>query len=184
MQINNKIYVFVINNVKICNGQMIFNVSSETINNMTNNIKEDLPCGKHFARFDIDMKRNRIKKLKRRKRTKRVGRGIGSGKTSGRGVKGQKSRSGYTISFEGGHGSGNTSGRGVNGQKSRSGYPISFEGGQMSLPRKFANINFNPSLLLNSGKKPSIKLLLQQISPSKLNNVVLIKLLQQISLPN
>ena len=47
-------YVFVINNVKMCNGKMKFNVSSETINNMTNNIKEDLPCGKCFARFDID----------------------------------------------------------------------------------------------------------------------------------
>ena len=45
--------------------------------------------------------RNKINKSKLR-----VGRGIGSGKgkTSGRGVKGQKSRSGVAIkSFEGGH---------------------------------------------------------------------------------
>ena len=46
---------------------------------------------------------NNIKKIKKPKM--RVGRGIGSGKgkTSGRGVKGQKSRSGVAIkSFEGG----------------------------------------------------------------------------------
>jgi len=38
-------------------------------------------------------------RLKRRKKKKRVGRGIGSGKGtySGRGIKGQKSRSGYKI---------------------------------------------------------------------------------------
>ena len=44
-------------------------------------------------------------KLKTKENKKRVGRGIGSGKgkTSGRGVKGQKSRSGVAIkSFEGG----------------------------------------------------------------------------------
>ena len=46
---------------------------------------------------------NKLKKIKIKKL--RVGRGIGSGKgkTSGRGVKGQKSRSGVAIkSFEGG----------------------------------------------------------------------------------
>ena len=46
---------------------------------------------------------NNLKKIKRNKM--RVGRGIGSGKgkTSGRGIKGQKSRSGVAIkSFEGG----------------------------------------------------------------------------------
>ena len=46
---------------------------------------------------------NKLKKIKQKKL--RVGRGIGSGKgkTSGRGVKGQKSRSGVAIkSFEGG----------------------------------------------------------------------------------
>ena len=44
-------------------------------------------------------------KLKTKETKKRLGRGIGSGKgkTSGRGVKGQKSRSGVAIkSFEGG----------------------------------------------------------------------------------
>ena len=50
----------------------------------------------------------------------RVGRGIGSGKgkTSGRGVKGQKSRSGVAIK--------------------------SFEGGQMPLYRRLPNRGFNP----------------------------------------
>ena len=52
------------------------------------------------------MKLNELKRLKSTtKNVKRVGRGIGSGKgkTSGRGVKGQKSRSGVAIkSFEGG----------------------------------------------------------------------------------
>ena len=50
------------------------------------------------------MKLNLLK-IKTIKRTKRLGRGIGSskGKTSGRGHKGQKSRSGVAIkSFEGG----------------------------------------------------------------------------------
>ena len=55
----------------------------------------------------------KIKKL-------RVGRGIGSGKgkTSGRGVKGQKSRSGVSIK--------------------------SFEGGQMPLYRRLPKRGFNP----------------------------------------
>ena len=59
--------------------------------------------------------RERIKKLKIR-----VGRGIGSGKgkTSGRGVKGQKSRSGVAIK--------------------------SFEGGQMPLYRRLPKRGFNP----------------------------------------
>ena len=50
------------------------------------------------------MKLNTLKKIKRKSK-KRLGRGIGSskGKTSGRGHKGQKSRSGVAIkSFEGG----------------------------------------------------------------------------------
>ena len=61
--------------------------------------------------------RNKIKKLKTR-----VGRGIGSGKgkTSGRGVKGQKSRSGVAIK--------------------------SFEGGQMPLYRRLPKRGFNPIL--------------------------------------
>ena len=61
--------------------------------------------------------RNKIKKSKIR-----VGRGIGSGKgkTSGRGVKGQKSRSGVAIK--------------------------SFEGGQMPLYRRLPKRGFNPIL--------------------------------------
>ena len=59
--------------------------------------------------------RNKIKKTKIR-----VGRGIGSGKgkTSGRGIKGQKSRSGVAIK--------------------------SFEGGQMPLYRRLPKRGFNP----------------------------------------
>ena len=59
-----------------------------------------------------------IKKIKKPKM--RVGRGIGSGKgkTSGRGVKGQKSRSGVAIK--------------------------SFEGGQMPLYRRLPKRGFNP----------------------------------------
>ena len=61
---------------------------------------------------------NTTVKLKRSK--KRLGRGIGSGKgkTSGRGVKGQKSRSGVAIK--------------------------SFEGGQMPLYRRLPKRGFNP----------------------------------------
>ena len=58
----------------------------------------------------------------------RVGRGIGSGKgkTSGRGVKGQKSRSGVSIK--------------------------SFEGGQMPLFRRLPKRGFNPIKKNNTGK--------------------------------
>ena len=61
---------------------------------------------------------NKNTKVKRSK--KRLGRGIGSGKgkTSGRGVKGQKSRSGVSIK--------------------------SFEGGQMPLYRRLPKRGFNP----------------------------------------
>ena len=64
--------------------------------------------------------REKIKKLKIR-----VGRGIGSGKgkTSGRGVKGQKSRSGVAIK--------------------------SFEGGQMPLYRRLPKRGFNPIVKQN-----------------------------------
>ena len=57
---------------------------------------------------------------KRKKKRKRLGRGIGSskGKTSGRGHKGQKSRSGVAIK--------------------------SFEGGQMPLYRRLPKRGFNP----------------------------------------
>ena len=59
-------------------------------------------------------------RTKRNKTKIRVGRGIGSGKgkTSGRGVKGQKSRSGVAIK--------------------------SFEGGQMPLYRRLPKRGFNP----------------------------------------
>ena len=59
-------------------------------------------------------------RTKRNKKKIRVGRGIGSGKgkTSGRGVKGQKSRSGVAIK--------------------------SFEGGQMPLYRRLPKRGFNP----------------------------------------
>ena len=61
---------------------------------------------------------NQLEQIKRKKI--RVGRGIGSGKgkTSGRGVKGQKSRSGVAIK--------------------------SFEGGQMPLYRRLPKRGFNP----------------------------------------
>ena len=64
------------------------------------------------------IKLNNLIKIKRKKL--RVGRGIGSGKgkTSGRGVKGQKSRSGVAIK--------------------------SFEGGQMPIYRRLPKRGFNP----------------------------------------
>ena len=66
---------------------------------------------------------NSIAKIKKNKI--RVGRGIGSGKgkTSGRGVKGQKSRSGVAIK--------------------------SFEGGQMPLYRRLPKRGFNPIIKKN-----------------------------------
>ena len=69
---------------------------------------------------------NSLEKTKKKKI--RVGRGIGSGKgkTSGRGVKGQKSRSGVAIK--------------------------SFEGGQMPLYRRLPKRGFNPIKKINIGK--------------------------------
>ena len=75
-----------------------------------------------------------IKFAQKQKTKKRIGRGIGSGKgkTSGRGVKGQKSRSGVAIK--------------------------SFEGGQMPLYRRLPKRGFKPIknkeklLLLNLSK--------------------------------
>ena len=66
--------------------------------------------------------------IKLNKKKIRVGRGIGSGKgkTSGRGVKGQKSRSGVAIK--------------------------SFEGGQMPLYRRLPKRGFNPIKKDNIGK--------------------------------
>jgi large subunit ribosomal protein L15 len=68
---------------------------------------------------------NSLEKTKKKKI--RVGRGIGSGKgkTSGRGVKGQKSRSGVAIK--------------------------SFEGGQMPLYRRLPKRGFNPIKKINIG---------------------------------
>ena len=78
---------------------------------------------------------NNLKKIKQKKI--RVGRGIGSGKgkTSGRGVKGQKSRSGVAIK--------------------------SFEGGQMPLYRRlpkrgFKSLNKNHTAILNLSKIQNI----------------------------
>ena len=69
---------------------------------------------------------NNLEKIKKKKI--RVGRGIGSGKgkTSGRGVKGQKSRSGVSIK--------------------------SFEGGQMPLYRRLPKRGFNSIKKVNIGK--------------------------------
>ena len=69
--------------------------------------------------------------LKIKTARKRLGRGIGSGKgkTSGRGVKGQKSRSGVAIK--------------------------SFEGGQMPLYRRLPKRGFNP---INKNKIAKINL--------------------------
>ena len=92
----------------------------------------------------------------------RVGRGIGSGKgkTSGRGVKGQKSRSGVAIK--------------------------SFEGGQMPLYRRLPKRGFNPirrdkiakinldllNKLLDSNKiSSSEKINLEYLKKNKTNNV-------------
>ena len=69
---------------------------------------------------------NNLNKVKEKKM--RVGRGIGSGKgkTSGRGHKGQKSRSGVAIK--------------------------SFEGGQMPIYRRLPKRVFNPLKKINIGK--------------------------------
>ena len=86
---------------------------------------------------------NKLKKIKIKKI--RVGRGIGSGKgkTSGRGVKGQKSRSGVAIK--------------------------SFEGGQMPLYRRLPKRGFNP---LNREKVAKINLdKLQNLVNNKRINV-------------
>ena len=96
---------------------------------------------------------NNLTKLKIKKI--RVGRGIGSGKgkTSGRGVKGQKSRSGVAIK--------------------------SFEGGQMPLYRRLPKRGFNP---LNKNKIGKLNLGdLQQFIESKRiksSDIINIKYLQ------
>ena len=91
----------------------------------------------------------------------RVGRGIGSGKgkTSGRGVKGQKSRSGVAIK--------------------------SFEGGQMPLYRRLPKRGFNPILreniaILNLDKIQSY-IDKKNIKTSEILNSVLLKKLKLIN---
>ena len=91
----------------------------------------------------------------------RVGRGIGSGKgkTSGRGVKGQKSRSGVAIK--------------------------SFEGGQMPLYRRLPKRGFNPIgkkniAILNLDKIQSY-IDKQSINPKEIINSVLLKKLKLIN---
>ena len=91
----------------------------------------------------------------------RVGRGIGSGKgkTSGRGVKGQKSRSGVAIK--------------------------SFEGGQMPLYRRLPKRGFNPLgkdniAILNLDKIQSF-IDKQSVKSSDLINSVLLKKLKLIN---
>ena len=92
---------------------------------------------------------------------KRVGRGIGSGKgkTSGRGVKGQKSRSGVAIK--------------------------SFEGGQMPLYRRLPKRGFNPIskneiAILNLEKIQSF-IDKKNIKPSDILNSQLLKKLKLIN---
>ena len=91
----------------------------------------------------------------------RVGRGIGSGKgkTSGRGVKGQKSRSGVAIK--------------------------SFEGGQMPLYRRLPKRGFNP--ISNDGvtilnlKKIQLYIDKKNINPNEVLNSDLLKKLKLIN---
>ena len=91
----------------------------------------------------------------------RVGRGIGSGKgkTSGRGVKGQKSRSGVAIK--------------------------SFEGGQMPLYRRLPKRGFNPINKVKIAKinLEKIQTFIEQktISPSETIDIKLLKKLKIIN---
>ena len=100
-------------------------------------------------------------RIKMNKSKIRVGRGIGSGKgkTSGRGVKGQKSRSGVAIK--------------------------SFEGGQMPLYRRLPKRGFNPILkqniaILNLDKIQSY-IDKKSIKTSEVLNSVLLKKLKLIN---
>ncbi len=89
----------------------------------------------------------------------RVGRGIGSGKgkTSGRGVKGQKSRSGVAIK--------------------------SFEGGQMPLYRRLPKRGFNP-LKREKIAKINLSKIQNLINNKKIdkNNIITIDLLKKIKI--
>ena len=100
--------------------------------------------------------RNKINKSKIR-----VGRGIGSGKgkTSGRGVKGQKSRSGVSIK--------------------------SFEGGQMPLYRRlpkrgFKSLNKNQTAILNLSKIQNIL----EKSENGIDKIIDLKILKEKKLVN
>ena len=102
---------------------------------------------------------NTVTKIKISK--KRVGRGIGTGKgkTSGRGVKGQKSRSGVAIK--------------------------SFEGGQMPLYRRLPKRGFNP---LNKKKIAKINLdqLQRFVDKKRINpeNLINLEILKQSKIIN
>jgi large subunit ribosomal protein L15 len=91
----------------------------------------------------------------------RVGRGIGSGKgkTSGRGVKGQKSRSGVAIK--------------------------SFEGGQMPLYRRLPKRGFNPlpkeNIAILNLEKIQFYIEKKNINPSEVLNSDLLKKLKLIN---
>jgi len=91
----------------------------------------------------------------------RVGRGIGSGKgkTSGRGVKGQKSRSGVSIK--------------------------SFEGGQMPLYRRLPKRGFNP-IKKNKTSKINLGKIQYFIEKKSINNSekVNLKLLKKLNIIN
>ena len=91
----------------------------------------------------------------------RVGRGIGSGKgkTSGRGVKGQKSRSGVAIK--------------------------SFEGGQMPLYRRLPKRGFNP-LKKNKIAKLNLDKIQNLIDNKKINqdNLIDIEILKKTKISN
>ncbi len=105
------------------------------------------------------IKLNNFKKIKSKKL--RVGRGIGSGKgkTSGRGHKGQKSRSGVAIK--------------------------SFEGGQMPLFRRLPKRGFNP-IKKTTIKSFNLKNIQKFIDEKKINSnsKIDIKTLQQLKIVN
>ena len=95
------------------------------------------------------------------KSKKRVGRGIGSGKgkTSGRGVKGQKSRSGVAIK--------------------------AFEGGQMPLYRRLPKRGFNPISKINIAIM-NLEKIQSYINEKKINanDIINIELLKKLKLIN
>ena len=99
--------------------------------------------------------------IKNHKPKKRVGRGIGSGlgKTSGRGIKGQKSRSGVAIK--------------------------SYEGGQMPLYRRLPKRGFNPisreSIAILNLDKIQSHIDNKSINPNEVLNSELLKKLKLIN---